>query len=340
MIDLDNNIDLMEINQHNIAAAGGTELIQRELYSRLPRELLQQVQIWFSRYVPDRVDWSRRQVFFAHDLPEDPETEFLANGGWSKFHILVFVSNWQMRGYIQRYNIPWSKCIVMPNAITPIPAHEKPTDKINLVYFSTPHRGLNILVPVFKKLYEELGDKIHLNVYSSFKLYGWPDRDTQFKDLFDECRSHPGISYNESVPNADIREMLKDQHILAYPNIWEETSCLVLIESMSAGLVCVHPNYGALPETASRWTAMYQWNENPNSHASVFYQVLKSTINSYELPEFKSNLGIQKMCTDVFHNWTSRSSEWEALLTQVAQAPLLEKTAGNRSLGMISYKAG
>ena len=50
------------------------------------------------------------------------------------------------------------------------------------------------------------------------------------------------------------------------------------MESMSAALLCVHSNYGALFETAANWTMMYNLHEDPHKHAQVFFSVLESAI--------------------------------------------------------------
>ena len=164
-----------DINEISANSKGGTELMIEGLSSRLDPELLTNFQI-----IPSRVreiDDSKIRVYWLHDLPGDPESGHLKNGGHSKFHLLVFVSNWQMQQYISYYRIPWSKCFVIENAITPIEDEliSKPSEKINLIYHTTPHRGLEILIPVFEKLSEKY-DNIHLDVYSSFKIYGWETR--------------------------------------------------------------------------------------------------------------------------------------------------------------------
>jgi glycosyltransferase involved in cell wall biosynthesis len=38
-----------------------------------------------------------------------------------------------------------------------------------------------------------------------------------------------------------------------YPSIFEETSCISLLESMAAGLYCISTNYGALFETGAEF---------------------------------------------------------------------------------------
>ena len=308
----------LDINEISENAMGGTELMLNRLKTIQP-DLLDKVQIIFSRV--RELDETRHRIFFAHDLPEDPEAQHLLNNGWNKFHKIVFVSHTQRNEYLQRFNIPYSRTVVLQNAITPIEVHTKPTDKLNLIYHTTPHRGLAILIPVFEKL-AETDPNIHLNVYSSFNLYGWGERDVPFEPLFQKIKDHPQMTYHGSVSNDEIRSALKENHIFAYPCTWEETSCLSLMEAMSAGCVSVHPNYGALPETSANWSVMYNFHEDINQHANIFYGVLDQTIKSYRDDRFAANIHGGKIYSDLFYNWSYRKSQWEALLQNVIQDPL------------------
>lgn len=306
----------MERNEVNKNAMGGTELMMMRLYDTLDPDLLDRFQIIGSRVRELKEDKVR--ILWLHDLPEDPESAHLANGGWKRYHKLVFVSNWQMQRYIQMYDIPWSHCVVMLNAIEPFgqDALQKSEDVINLAYWSTPHRGLNILVPVFEKLAEEY-DNIRLHVFSSFNLYGWAERDKPYEELFERCRQHPKIEYYGSLPNQELREHIKQMHILAYPSTWVETSCLVLMEAMSAGLTCVHSNLGALYETGSNLTRMYQYDENINRHAGLFYHMLKQTIENGS----EKNALIQQAYANMAYSWLNRKHQWEALLMSLKDLP-------------------
>ncbi len=303
-----------------VNAKGGTELMKHGLADRVNPDLLKEFQIFVSR-VEEEMDETKIRIYWLQDLPGDPASDHLKNGGWNKFHKLVFSSNWQMQAYINHYNIPWSKCVVLHNAIEPIPEHEKPNDgTIRLAYWSTPHRGLGILVPVFEKLCEKY-DNIELDVYSSFKLYGWDQRDQQFEDLFEQCRQHPKINYHGAIPNDDLKKKLEKTHILAYPSIWTETSCITLMEAMSAGLLCVHSNLGALHETAANWTHMYQYHEDPNHHAGLFYSVLDNAISSYWDEGIQSRIASQRSYANVFYNWSVRQMHWEALMHSLINEP-------------------
>jgi glycosyltransferase involved in cell wall biosynthesis len=205
---------------------------------------------------------------------------------------------------------------VIQNAINPVQVNveEKPKDKVKIIYHTTPHRGLNILYTVFEILAKEF-DFIELDVYSSFKIYGWEVRDEQYKEVFDKCREHPQINYHGSVSNDEVKKALAQAHIFAYPSIWQETSCISLMEAMSAGCLCVHPNYAALPETAANWTQMYQWNEDINAHAGMFHANLRNAILVA-----KNGWGgafAQKNYADIFYSWDNRQNQWISFLKEL-----------------------
>lgn len=293
---------------------GGTEQMKYGLQSRLDPELMDQFQIICSRV--REIDTNTIPIYWLHDLPQDPESQHLAQGGYSKFESLVFVSNWQMQNYINHYGIPWYKCNVLQNAIDPIPYKEKPTDKVRLIYHTTPHRGLNLLVTAFVELAKE--DKnIELDVYSSFEIYGWKQRDEPYEHLFNICKEHPQINYHGFQPNAVVREALQQAHIFAYPSIWLETSCIAMMEAMSAGCLCVHPNYGALHETASNMTCMYQFVEDPRDHVTAFYYNLKGAIEAIKEQKVQQLLANTKAYADVFYSWPRRIEQWNTFLEKI-----------------------
>lgn len=294
------------------APRGGTELMADRINS-LPPELLSRFQIIHSRV--RELDPNKKKIYVLHDLPGDPEVEHLKNGGWKRFDKLVFVSHWQQQMYNAYLGVPFHAGVVLQNAINPIEKHEKPTDKIRLMYFSTPHRGLELLYPMYDKIYKDIGDRIELNVFSSFDLYGWDVRDEPYKPLFEKMKQHPGINYSKSVSNECIREELKRSHILAYPSIWQETSCLVMIEAMCAGLVCVHSSLAALPETAMGCTYMYGYTENYNEHMARFEANLRDAIEDLSAGDVMSEDRIEFL--NETYSWENRKWQWEELLTSL-----------------------
>jgi len=313
------NLDLMERNEVNKDSKGGTELLQERLYGGdIPRELLEKVQIVFSR--ARDLDPDKKKIYYCHDLPEDPESSRLSDPMYrKKFDKFVFVSNWQMEKYNEVRGVEYNKSTIIKNSIVPIDTTNRTkSDKIRLIYHTTPHRGLQLLVPAFVELCKR-HDDITLDVYSSFKIYGWEQRDAQYQELFDICRNHPNIKYHGTVSNDEIREALLSADIFAYPSIWKETSCLSLIEAMSAGLLCIHPNLAALSETSMGLTWMYQWNEDANAHAGGFMQVLHQGIEVMrnQREAIEADLKLQKIQVDRVHGWNNKANEWKALLESI-----------------------
>ena len=305
----------MEKNELNKNAKGGTELMQERIERGCDQSLLQHFQIVHSRV--RNLDPKRKKILVLHDLAQDPEVQHLKDGGWKKFDKLVFVSHWQQQMYNLILGVPYSAGVVLRNAIEPIPDHQKPTDKIRLIYYSTPHRGLDLLYAVFNQLAKE-HENIELNVFSSFQLYGWPQRDEPFKELFQKLSEHPQINYHKSVNNERIREEIQRSHIFAYPSTWQETSCLCLIEAMSGKLVSVHSSLAALPETSMGLTQMYGYNEDRQAHANRFYQELKGVILAFEDPNQKSIIAQRtandKYAADTVYDWNYRKLQWNALM--------------------------
>lgn len=307
----------IEKNELSLNARGGTELMLERLYASLPSELLSQFQI-----IPSRVrelSSDKKKILWLHDLPTDPESQHLRGlESRKRFSKIVAVSNWQMQMYNLFLEIPYSECIVLKNAIYPIEVEKKELpDKIRLIYHTTPHRGLAILLPVFEEL-SHIIDGLHLDVYSSFSIYGWPQRDEPYHELFRRCQAHPNITYHGAVSNAEIRQALKRSHIFAYPSIWPETSCIAAIEAMSAKNIVVCPNLAALPETTAGFASMYQWSENQDLHAQRFKSKLQEEIIKIKTLGLDQHfLDLQKSYTDRMYDWNIRSKEWMTLLQEL-----------------------
>ena len=299
-------------------AQGGTELMNKALYERVDNGLLEQFNIIKSRV--REVSEDKTNILWLHDLWNDPEAQHLKDiESRKRFGKLVFVSNWQLGTYNMGLGVPYSESIVLKNAIDPIPLIKKDEDRINIIYHTTPHRGLQILVPVMDELVKHHGDKIHLDIYSSFEAYGWKERDEPYQDLFDFAKEHPNMTYHGFQPNHVVREALQKAHIYAYPSIWQETSAISVIEAMSAGCEVVCPNFAALPETTGGFATMYQYHEDINYHANAFANILHASIMRHRSDDVQKKLLFAKNYIDNFYNWDLRAAEWTGLLQALSR---------------------
>ena len=182
---------MIEFDSFSKPSMGGTEIIKHRLQNRLPQELLNKFQIICDRIIS--IDETKIRLFWAHNTPYQLNNSHLENGGWRKFHRMIFISHHQMEEYVREYQIPYSHCVVMKYALEPVKSQLKPENKISLIYTSTPHRGLDILVNVFEKLCEEYDD---VEVGGPFFSGNW------------------GIIYDETYEEKQIIEYYRPEYII------------------------------------------------------------------------------------------------------------------------------
>ena len=305
-------------------AIGGTELMKKWLYEEMEKRepgLHDKFQFISTRV---RKLEKKQRILWVHDLANDPEVQHLKEkDNWGKYERVVFVSHWQQYQFQAYLGLPYDQGIVIQNAIHPIPVHKKPKkdDKINVCYFSTPHRGLEVVLDAwdFMRNTLETGKNAELNIYSSFELYDRKHMDEQFRHIYKRAKDLDGVNYHGTVTNDEIREMLKTQHIMSYPSIYEETSCITLIEACSAGCLSVVPNLGAIPETGANFPWMYGWEPDPKRHAQVHGHILSRAIEHFWDEDVQNLLKIQQNYFDMFYNWSLRGGQWQQFLHAIEQ---------------------
>jgi hypothetical protein len=94
------------------------------------------------------------------------------------------------------------------------------------------------------------------------------------------------------------------------------------MEAMSAGILAVHPNLGALFETAANQTVMYQYQDRHADHAGSFANFLHLAIKHYRTASVRSQLLQQKAYCDAAYDWRQRQQEWRAFLESIQHLPL------------------
>lgn len=306
------DVDIPQHKPGNMAenSMGGTELLTMELFKRLPKEYKDYFQFVVSR-VNDLEEKPR--LYWIHDLALDPSHSLLTKpGGMNFFEKLIFVSHWQQQQFNTLLNIPYSNGVVIKNAIDPISEHQKnKTDTLQLMYCSTPQRGLDVLLTALDML--ERRD-FHLHVFSSFKIYGWDQNDEPFEPLFDKCKSDDRITYYGSVPYDELRQHWTNMHILAYPSTWQETSCRVAMEAMSAHCAVVTSNWGALPETCGEFGYVYPYTEDKLEHAERFADALEDVMDEYWSDETQKNLDNAQEYSYTHYSWSKRIKQWTYFL--------------------------
>lgn len=307
-------------------ARGGTEMMRDRLIRYVNPELLQDVAIHFSRS-PGPIE-NAINIFYAHDLVQDPANKVLANKGWENFDHLVFVSHWQRTEYMLAFGIPQEHTTVIQNAIeTPATYPMREADGVKrFIYHTTPHRGLELLVPIFDQLAIEYGKDIHLDVYSSFSIYGWEQRDEPYKGLFNHIMDHKHMTYHGARENYEVLRALHNSDFFLYPCIWKETSCIAMIEAMAHNVITIHPDLAALPETGALGpTIQYDWTSDPIEHMNRAYSAAKQALDA---PDFQINRYVAESFTPKSGvlNVNHFAMKWSILLASLRDQ-LLEEEA-------------
>ena len=288
---------------------GGTELMYEELMKRLPQEYKDKFSIF---NYPVYEDKTKPSVYWNQLSYDQEAVQFLSTPeNVSSINQFVYVSHWQSEQFRKQYNVPGYKTQVIKNACIDVKQRQTgPRSKVKLCYISTPWRGLDVLLHAWELTNTQ---DCELHVFSSTKIYGKDfavNNENQYQELYDKCEALEGVVYRGSVPNEELRNELPTFDILAYPNTFEETSCISVIEALSAGLRVVCPNLGALPETTEGWARMYPYLANKKLHALKFADILEEEIQKIKNGDLDSHLEQQVQTYAPRWSCDQRIKEW------------------------------
>ena len=291
---------------------GGSESQLRLLLKYLPDESFKDINLILNNANYDLLEKDKINVLWMHHFVNQKEAKNLGSKDFvNKLDWIVYNSKWNLEQHIKYFHIPQKKSVVIRNAIEKISFVEKPSDKINLIYHTTPWRGLKILLKVFKNLNLE---NVELDVCSSTLIYGKKFDSLlgkTYEELFNECKNTKNVNYFGFLKNEEIIEKLKKMHIFAHPSIWPETSCIAAIESMAAGCEVVTTNLGALNETCSPFGTIINFEKRPEDLEVKYSEALIKSIKSFWSEEKQKKLKLQRETINSTYSWDVRSNEWK-----------------------------
>ena len=291
---------------------GGSENQMRLLLKNLPDECFKDINLILNNASHDLIEKNKINILWMHHFVNQKEAANLASKDFiNKLDWIVYNSNWNLEKHIYQFKVPENKCAVIKNAIEKINFEEKPKNKINLIYHTTPWRGLVHLLKVFKKLNLE---NVELNVCSSTKIYGKKFDNAlgkNYEKIFNECKNTKNVNYYDFLHNNKIIDLLKKMHIFSYPSVWHETSCIAAIESMAAGCEVVTTNLGALFETCSPFGTFVNFDRNFDNLEKKYSKILLNRIQNFWSEENQKKLQLQRDTINATYSWETRSIEWK-----------------------------
>jgi len=290
---------------------GGSESQFRLLLKYVPEDMFKGINLILNNTDPKLIDPERKNILWIHHFVNMSEVQNIKSKDYfNKIDYFVFNSHWNYEKYRYKFNIPESQSVVLPNAIEEIDNKKKPTNKINLIYHTTPWRGLEVLLNVFERLNLK---NVNLNVCSSTIIYGkffFEISDKKYEKIYQRCKDMKNVNYLGYQKHEALIKLLQETHVFAYPSCWIETSCISAIEAMAAGCQVVTSNLGALYETCSPFGRLVHFNENLNIFEKLYEQELNNSIKHYWSTENQKKLVNQSQVINENYNWKNRSQEW------------------------------
>lgn len=279
---------------------GGTEYMgkgfESKILSSMPK-LNNYLSIIIPGIVPkekDILNYNKDIILWMHNLPKQFNYNYLFHNIeiFKKIKYIIVLSEEHKRILLLDKKVNPDIVYVIPNAIDEI-IPQKKSNKIKIIHTSAASRGMNILINSLKYL----NDDFIVEIYNDF----YPDLNT---DIIFDSR----IKFFGKTPKLTVKDSLASAHIHAYPSIYFETFCLSQAEAMSAGLLCVTSDFGALPEISNNHTILYRHTYNYEEHSKIFAKNLKIAIDKVKSNSWNPKNQIEYINST--YSWDNIKNKW------------------------------
>ena len=252
-----------------------------EFDPRLDRDV---VIVWRSDGLARGTYKARRRFLWLHDITTQIDPLALA-----AVEKVLVLSPWA-KSLLQ--GVPAQKIYLTRNGVDTPPEVEK--DPYQVVYASSPDRGLDVLMRAWALLHKQgrLPERASLKI-----LYGFTPTfyaraaAVEFAPMSERVRSMveyaedllatadalPRVSFMQRVPHSVALEVIARSGVMCYPAKFDETFCIAAAEAQAAGCAVICPPRAALATTVkqpwARWlnevtpeavaAALVEWWNNP-----------------------------------------------------------------------------
>ena len=304
--------------------AGGTEIQYDYLKKYVPKGLLDKVQITTSVPEKDPLHPRLPNILWIKNSWDQPNLFpwFKEKKNHDKYQYYVFNSHWTYEKYRMYFDVPDTRSVIIKNAIDydelVYKTEFKKKDKIKMIYFSTPWRGLDVLLEAMKELEDD--KDISLDVYSSTIIYGnqfHSENDKAFQALYEKAKSIKNVNYKGYMNHAQLLSILHTYDINVHPSTWEETFCISAMESLAAGLVLITTNLGAIPETCTEFPIYMPYTKNKEYLKVLTKQSILDAKNTFKNEDLSSHLKFQQHYYKTFYDWKHIANFWKRFITGV-----------------------
>ncbi len=217
----------------------------------------------------------------------------------------AFVSDFQRYKFIEMFNIPYYKTMLMNNGVSPyfIQNIDPTKKKLQMVYLSVPDRGLYNFLKIWPKVHEKHPDVI-LKAYSSRSIYSatteLSDIELKYKEIISKL---PNFELNTPVGQKELASICAESAFFCYPCSFVETHCIALQEAKAAGCIPIVSNMGAFFHTEHDTVAV---------NDKFIESFVQRTI--VEIDKFKNNRSEYNIQSYELSNNTQMNMNYESII--------------------------
>lgn len=213
---------------------------------------------------------------------------------------MLVVSNWQRDVISELSGFPKDKIFSIRNGIDLEKFSGVEQRKGNrLIYASSPNRGLRLAIELFRELWKER-PYLEFHIFSGFAVY---DRQKpfegplaeDFKRLMSQASKFPGIFFHGNITQGQLAREYMKSALLFYPNSFVETSCIVALEALAAGVPVLASESGGLPETVGEAGVLIPGEVGSQSYRAEFIKAAKNLLNDQAFWQNCSNKGKERV---------------------------------------------
>jgi len=252
---------------------------------------------------------SKFLVYFQHYIDQPISLTFTDQKLKHLYDGYIFVSNFQKERFIGTYDLDDRKCYVLLNGIgepfEKLLMTEQKKERV-ITYCSTPFRGLHLLIDIFPKVKEKYPD-LKMKIFSGMNLYQ-ESNDETIKGIIEKLKTLKDVYVSDGVSQTVLAKELENVMILAYPNIFEETSCITVLQCMAAGCIILTSDLGALKETTYDNNFLINFDQSTEKYVEEFTKKLEYILDDYDNLQNVIKKNKEKIFSN--HRWENISKEF------------------------------
>ena len=186
-----------------------------------------------------------------------------------RIHKYFCLSNRHKQFVHEYHNIPLDQIVVTSNGLDFTRFDKEVTkDRYQMIYSSSPDRGLELLLALFPKVKEQV-PQAKLDIFYGFENF----RDQEYvSKMMNIIRNTPGVTYHGRVGQDELASAFLQSTIWAYPTWFQETYCITALEAMASKCVPVTSDYWGLIDTVKEGGILLPMNDIANTVMTPDYQ--------------------------------------------------------------------